>query len=170
MKGWIAALVLALLLAGCKEKRPDPMETAINWFDAPGAFSAAVTSEALAEEVLLSARWEEDQLELRFTAPEDLDGLTVRFQGETVEIDYREMKLPLLLREIPEQSPLLILRDTLLEGEQRLTAARWEGQRLLAEGTVRLEPVELCWEGEPVVLQTIAFPANGTVFSVTQGQ
>ena len=167
MKGWITALALALLLTGCGEKKPDPMETAVQWFGSSGSFTGVIASEELAEEVSLSVQWEGDQMQLDFTAPEDLDGLNVTFQGTSVEVRYREMKLPLLAEEIPEQSVRSALRDTLLEGGQRLTDARWDGQRLLAEGTVGLEPVELCWEGEPLQLRAIAFPAGGTVVTVT---
>lgn len=105
-----------------------------------GSFTGVIASEELAEEVSLSVQWEGDQMQLDFTAPEDLDGLNVTFQGTSVEVRYREMKLPLLAEEIPEQSVLSALRNTLLEGGQRLTDARWDGQRLLAEGTVGLEP------------------------------
>ena len=100
MKGWITALALALLLTGCGEKKPDPMETAVQWFGSSGSFTGVIASEELAEEVSLSVQWEGDQMQLDFTAPEDLDGLNVTFQGTSVEVRYREMKLPLLAEEI----------------------------------------------------------------------
>lgn len=97
-------------------------------------------------------------LQLDFTAPAAMEGLTVTAQGEELSVQFRGMEVDVSAYALPAQSVLTLLREV-LAGEKGKLDIQTDNKTVTASGSILLTSYDLIFEKDTMKLQRVLIPS-----------
>lgn len=168
MKRIFGLLCVLLLLTGCAGgfTAPDYESGVRQAAVQPFTFVGTLTLAELAQPVELRGQAGCDGLLLELLSPPGLAGMTLKFEEESIRVQYRELVLNLEEGDIPESSVFVALSRVLpclSEG-----AATQKDGLVLLEGAAGSASYKAMWQGEPPTLLWLEIPTCGAKIEISE--
>ena len=107
-------------------------------------------------------------IQVDFTAPETLEGLSAVFGESQVKVFYRGMEMDLGEYDIPAQSILPVLWELLSADSSLSLTAETGEETVTAKGSLYVTAFEITFEKETMKIQNISIPDLGAQVTMTE--
>lgn len=98
-------------------------------------------------------------LQLDFTAPPSMEGLSVTAEGEELTVRFRGMEVDISAYAIPAQSVLTLLREVLAGEKPAKLDIQADDETVTASGSILLTSYDLTFDKETMALTRILIPS-----------
>lgn len=163
----VCTLLCYLMLTGCRgiEKTPDYSTKVTEALAQNFSFQGELTWEDMTV-IANVVKTDPTDLQVNFTAPENVAGLSVILQKDTAKVLYRGMELDMKAYDIPAQSVLPVLWELLSGKNQTGLTVQAEDEQVIARGSLYLTSFTMIFDKKTMILQEISIPDLGVVVIV----
>lgn len=156
----LAAAVALCLAAGCDDlgQRVDYDAMVRETLAREYSFTADVAYNGTSATVQVKKTGAGD-LQLDFTAPPSMEGLSVTAAGEDLTVRFRGMEVDISAYAIPAQSALTLLREVLAGEKPAKLDIQEDDQTVTASGSILLTSYDLTFDKETMALTRILIPS-----------